>query len=255
MGPVYLGYFSKSHSISHMPVTSIGVSINSVMFSTFSRVQGDLKEVTKWLRNLFTIECVLILPCVLGLFAIAPHFIIVLLGSKWKASIVPLEILSVAAAFNIFNGGLASLNVALGAYKNHTIRTFIGSFILVFLVFIFVRSGLKAVCFAYLTASFLWLMMYFQLAGRILEHSLNRIFKDVWPYCAANLLMVLTVKFCAWRLFPEFSFLSLAALVFIGSLTFILSIFIINFYKQRSIFYPFHDIPGVPFLRTKFSKT
>ena len=74
LGVVQLGFFEKAFGFSQTPLNSIGLSINSVMFSTFSRYQNDQNELNRWFLNMVIIQTILIMPLLLGLFAVASHF-------------------------------------------------------------------------------------------------------------------------------------------------------------------------------------
>lgn len=65
LGPTSLGFFEKAYSITSIPLNSLMQPINTVLFSTFSRLQEDTTELVDWFQKLLIIQSVLIVP-VLG---------------------------------------------------------------------------------------------------------------------------------------------------------------------------------------------
>ncbi len=148
-GPIPLGLFEKAISLSSIPKEKIAVQINSVMFSSFSRLQKDKELLGNWFLKIAMVESATILPILSGLYAISPHFVIVLLGEKWSLCVIPLEILSLAAIFQIFNGLVASLNVGVGDYKNHTLCSIVMTILFVVLCVLARHQGIVAICWVY----------------------------------------------------------------------------------------------------------
>jgi teichuronic acid exporter len=239
LGVTQLGYFEKAFGLSQMPLESVGITINSVMFSTFSRYQSNEEELNRWFINMIIIQTILIMPLLLGLHAIASHFIIVVLGSKWSVSILPMKMLCLASALSVYNGGLASFNIAIGRYREHTLRTFTGSCLLIIITLLVVRFGLFYICLSYLFVTAVWTILSINLAWRHLSLSFKQIFAAISPYLFANFVMFTSVLLLSSYQFNERNLQNLIALVCAGFLIYSIIVILINItLKNRSAFYP-----------------
>lgn len=238
LGAVQLGFFDKAFGFSQIPLDSIGLSINSVMFSTFSRYQKDINELNRWFLNMITLQTILIMPLLLGMYAVAAHFIIVVLGAKWSASVLPMKILCIASALSLYNGGLASLNIGIGHYKQHTIRTVIGSCLLILLALLAVRYGLIYLCIAYLLVSIVWTILSLDLALRHLTITVKEIIVSVFPYLFANFIMLAFVLFLSSNVLVEKNVINLIFITVSGSLLYSILTVLINLSKNRKLLYP-----------------
>ena len=86
-----------------------------------------------------------------------------------------MKILCIAGAISVYNGGLASFNIAIGKYKQHTLRTFAGSCVLILSSLFLVRYGLLYVCILFLLVNVLWTFLSIDLARRHLTLTLKKI--------------------------------------------------------------------------------
>ncbi|QTA84837.1 lipopolysaccharide biosynthesis protein [Desulfonema magnum] len=238
MGLIPLGLFEKAMSLSSIPKEKIAVQINAVMFSSFSRLQKDKVLLGDWFLKIVTVESVTILPILLGFYAVSQHFVIVLLGEKWRLCIIPLEILSLASIFQIFNGLIASLNVGVGDYKNHTICSIVMTILFVVLCVLARHQSVVAICWVYFFISVTWSVPIFRLARKNARISIKRLFKTILPYVLANIVMVTVVKLLAHTIFAGKNYINFILLVLIGVVCYSLLIMMINVLKSRSLFYP-----------------
>jgi len=233
-----LGNFEKAYSISTMPQEGIGAAINSVMFSSFSRIQKDKSMLQSTFSRILTIEAVILFPLLLGLYAISPYFIIVVLGEKWHGAILPLQIFCLSGIFSGLDGVSASLNVAVGDYKGHTMRRAYSVLLLIILCTMFIRWGVLGICLAYLLSSIVRLIISMQLSFQHTGIVLKNTFFETSPYILANLIMLFVVMSAGKNIFPAFNIQNMMALIFIGAAVYCCCIFALNFMYHRNVFYP-----------------
>ena len=88
-----LGLYEKGKSISSMPSDNLGDKVNTVLFSSFSRLQNDRDQVNNYFVKGLTILSILIYPIYFGIISIASHFVLSLMGENWINMINILEIL------------------------------------------------------------------------------------------------------------------------------------------------------------------
>ena len=145
LGTSILGIYDKSKSLSQMPTESISSNINNILYSSFSRIQDKQDEIVNMLKKSIVLTSVINFPIFVGLYAIANHFVPVVLGEKWNAMIIPLKIMCISGIFASFSGLLLIAAVNIGNYKKYTIRQTIATGLLFILWLIVVRWGVVAV--------------------------------------------------------------------------------------------------------------
>lgn len=229
LGPEPLGFYDKAKGFSQMPSDTISMSINSVLFSSFSRSQNNIKQLENILKKAIFLISLINFPIYLGLYAVAPYFVLGLLGEKWNQMIIPLQILSVACLFSTCNGLIATFNVATGNYKKHTIRLFICVVFLFFETLYWVSICKEAVAFGLL----LFFVLLFFLGIDLVKEEIKISWMEI-AICfslplISSICMMVIVRFCSIVFLTNVNILNLILLTIIGAITYII---IIAFFKN-----------------------
>jgi O-antigen/teichoic acid export membrane protein len=74
----------------------LGPIIGQVAFPAFSRVQQRPADATEYLLKATRLIALISFPSMFGLSAIAPWFVPVVLGPKWQAAVLPLQLLALS---------------------------------------------------------------------------------------------------------------------------------------------------------------
>jgi O-antigen/teichoic acid export membrane protein len=94
LGPAALGAYAIAYNLMLVPLSQISLPLQEVLFPAFSRMQDDKARMTSaWLRANRLIAAITI-PGMLGLVAIAPDFVAVVLGDQWKPAVPVLQVLA-----------------------------------------------------------------------------------------------------------------------------------------------------------------
>jgi PST family polysaccharide transporter len=94
LGPTALGAYGLAYTVMLMPFSQIGGPVQEVLFPAFSRMQDDRERMTEvWVRA-SRIVGALAIPALLGLIVVAPDFVDVVLGHRWRVAVPVLQILS-----------------------------------------------------------------------------------------------------------------------------------------------------------------
>jgi len=94
LGKDLLGVYSVSLHLASLPIQKLSAMINQVAFPAFARIQHD--------RDRFNANFLLAIrmlsfnafPVLWGMSSIAPEMVAVLLGEKWRAATLPLQVLA-----------------------------------------------------------------------------------------------------------------------------------------------------------------
>jgi O-antigen/teichoic acid export membrane protein len=107
LGSVALGTYSVAYNVMVLPSSNITAPLRDVLYAAFARLQHDSRRLGDvWLR-VNNIAGSVLVPAFLGLAAVAPDFVPVVLGPHWHGAIPVLQLLSLGGAvgsLQAFNG-------------------------------------------------------------------------------------------------------------------------------------------------------
>jgi len=95
LGQTALGAYTLSWNLATIPLEKITTIVTTVCYAYFSAAQDDVVALRRYLRIITEGLSLITFPITLGLGLVAPDFIPLVLGSKWRGAIVPLEILAI----------------------------------------------------------------------------------------------------------------------------------------------------------------
>lgn len=99
LGASALGLYSRAYQLMTLPATMIGTVLDTVLFPALARVQGNDPLLRKVFTQGTTAVALLTLPVGALLYVLAPEIVLVLLGSRWVAATVPLQIFALGTFF------------------------------------------------------------------------------------------------------------------------------------------------------------
>jgi O-antigen/teichoic acid export membrane protein len=224
LGTSILGVYDKAKSFSQMPTESISSNINNVLYSSFSRIQDKKDELVRMLKKSLVITSVISFPIYIGLYAIAHHFVPVVLGEKWNAMIVPLQIMCVSGIFASFSGLLSIAAVNVGNYQKYTIRQMIATGLLFLLWLVLVRWGIVAVALGAVVYSLLTLYVGISIVREKITLPWKEFANCIVPALISGLIMLLCIEAIYALLITKYTLMNLAAVVSAGAVTYIVII-------------------------------
>ncbi len=95
LGVTALGFYQLAYRISNTPATEISITITKVLFPAYSKLQDNIKKLRIAFKKVFFVISFVTFPISFGIVAVAPEFTMVVLGEKWEAIILPMQILSI----------------------------------------------------------------------------------------------------------------------------------------------------------------
>ncbi len=94
--PEVLGYYSISQRLTEIPNSKILSIVNSVSYPVFARYQSDRVEFKNFFLKLFKVVSLLVIPLYSCGIVLAHELIVVVLGEKWTATVLPFQLLCVS---------------------------------------------------------------------------------------------------------------------------------------------------------------
>ncbi len=93
LGAAPLGAYSIAFAMALTPFNRIAVPVAQVFFPAFSRLRERAAVAAGWLRAVRMLAFVIV-PLMLGLVVVAPDFVDVVFGSKWRAAAPVMQIMA-----------------------------------------------------------------------------------------------------------------------------------------------------------------
>jgi O-antigen/teichoic acid export membrane protein len=189
LGPAAVGAYALSYNVMLIPLSRLSVPVAEVMFPALSRLQDERGRVgAMWLRVNRTVAAISV-PALLGLVVVAPDFVHVVLGDRWRAATSMIQILAwvgILQAIQNLNGEiLQALNragMALGFTALWSVSN-IAAFV------VGLRWGIVGVAAAFAISSTLLAPVSIGLTGRVAGVSLRGFGRNLMGVAQASALM------------------------------------------------------------------
>ncbi len=114
-GEVKTGHFQMSRTLAQLPMSKVGEIFSKIAFPAFSRIKGDREKSKSVFLSMHRYMFLLIAPMFIGIALIAEELIPILLGDKWLAIVVPMQIICVT---NVISGSAMIIPKALEGLGN-----------------------------------------------------------------------------------------------------------------------------------------
>lgn len=82
-----LAYYDRGKQLPYYLINNVNNSINMVIFPTFATLQNKKEKLCNTVRKSLQVSSFIIFPMMVGLAAIAPNFILILLTDKWLPAV------------------------------------------------------------------------------------------------------------------------------------------------------------------------
>lgn len=215
-----LGLYEKAKSLSQMPSESLGDSLNSVFFSSFSRAQGNKESIDNIFQKGLLVIASVTFPIYFGMFVTANHFVYVLLGEKWSGMIDLFKIMATAGMFASVGGFLSALAVGSGYFKLYTYVYGLSTLVLFFGCMIVAELGIEYVAVVYTLYSCLLMLLTFSIVNIKLGIESIMLFKACVPPLIGSFFMAVIVSLSREYYFSEYTIINFSILLLTGILSY-----------------------------------
>lgn len=109
LGAGPLGVYALAYNVMITPLARVAAPVHGVLFPALARLQGDPDRLGRaWLRGTRLTAAVTV-PGFLGMLAVAPDFVPVVLGTRWNDAVPVLQLLCLAGIVQALQSTLASI--------------------------------------------------------------------------------------------------------------------------------------------------
>ena len=94
-----LGFYTRAYELIRYPSVIFQNILGTVLFSSFSRLQGQPDRLGQAFRRVLFLNGAVLLPASAGLVVLAPEAIHLLMGPGWESAVLPLQIMALGMLF------------------------------------------------------------------------------------------------------------------------------------------------------------
>lgn len=140
-----LGIFSVAQNLANLPSDKIGELLNHLCMSSFSKLQHDKGIAGQYLLKSLQLGSIVLFPMYLGMYAVSPELITLVLSEKWSPAIMPFQILCLSSPFRMLSEILATAATAVGKPRKNT-RALLGSILMLPMIIVGIQYGIEGAC-------------------------------------------------------------------------------------------------------------
>jgi teichuronic acid exporter len=113
-GAVQLGFYALAFQLASLPAEKLTANINKIAYPTFCRLQKSRARLHDWFVRLLVLIGFVGTPIMVGMALVAEDGMLVVLGEKWAAAVLPFQLLSLSGLFRIYSSLFPMLFNAVG---------------------------------------------------------------------------------------------------------------------------------------------
>ena len=239
LGSVSLGFYSEAYNISQ--AFSERLSLTTAMFPAFSKLQSQKKALLDMFFKTTKYASAVLMPVLVGLFAIVPNFVIVLFGQKWAPMIPLLRVLLICSILSVPTVMTGDLLRAIGKVRLLFNLQIVCLVMLVFALFFALPYGVLGVCIAITIVSVVTSIIRMVFFAKILNVRIIdylKIFPKIFLGSAIMLVCTLVVQDVILPLAGLGNSVNLVFSVLTGAIEYFLMLFFLDrnlFISMKSI--------------------
>lgn len=113
-GATTLGFYQIAYRLSNAPATEVTHVISRVAFPAFSKVQNNVERLRNGYLRAVQLSAIIGFPMATGIIAVAPQFVLAVLGNQWEPMIPLIQILAIWGAIRGFGANVGAVFKAVG---------------------------------------------------------------------------------------------------------------------------------------------
>lgn len=193
LGDAALGAYTIAATIAAMPLDKVTSLVTQVSTPYFSERQLDPRAMRHLLLTITEALALVTFPAAVGIALVAEDFVLLALGEKWGAVIVPLQLLGLLAAFRSLTPVLAPIVIVTGGARLSMYIGVVKALISPFIFYSATQWGINGVAAAWLIADPLGNLSMYIRAFRRTETRAAAYFRCLLPALSGSLVMGLAV--------------------------------------------------------------
>lgn len=198
LGQSALGLYGMAWNLANTPLEKIVTLVTTLIPAYLSRVQTDMTALRQYVRSLSEAIALTTFPATIGLALVARQGIPLIMGPKWTGMIVPLEVLSVYAAFRSLVALLPKVLTAVGNARFVMWVEVIGLFLMPLSFWIGSHWGIGGIAFGWVFAYPVIAFALYWKTLKTVEMSAGEYIRALRPALDGSAAMVVAVLWFQW---------------------------------------------------------
>lgn len=187
-----LAQYQRGQNIPQTMMVSIDGSINEVMYPTFSKLQDDVDSLKKALRRAIKLSIYIVLPCLIGLLAVAEPLTLLLLTEKWLPSVPYMQLTCLICMFWPLSSQKHALN-ALGKSSVTFKMSLIVRVITLAFLLVLIKFGIIYIMLGTIFVSIIDVLITSFFTKKYINYSLKNLICDLFPTLFITAVMGIVV--------------------------------------------------------------
>ncbi len=190
-----LSYYSKGKSFPNLIGSTINSAISTVIFSVMSKLQDQKEMILETTRLYIRVSSYVIFPVMLGFFAVARSFVLLLLTDKWILTVPYIQIFCVSSMFNVVQNGNLQAIKAIGrsdiSLKLEVIKKSL--YLVVIVLFVMFSNNPITLAFTSIVCTMIALAVNTYPNRELIGYRYRYQFEDIVPNLLISVAMALVV--------------------------------------------------------------
>ena len=173
VGAGALGIYSRAYGLMLLPLSQVSRVVGGVMFPAMSAIQEDKPRVKRAYLKAIGIISLVTFPMMVGLFVVADHFVLALLGTQWSAVIPVLKLFCWVGLIQSVLATVGWIYTSQGRTHLYFTMGVIGASACLVAFLIGVHWGVMGVAWAYSVTTAIFIFPFFTIPARLIDLSLG----------------------------------------------------------------------------------
>lgn len=218
-----VGFYSLAIRINAAIIELLFAPFSSVIFNVLSKLKGHVDEQTAILKEMLTLNSLILFPAVTGLISIADILITILFGSEWIYSIRILQLILLSAFAVTFSKIIVSVLRSQNIMAHYLLPQTIIVMLFLIISLILVHHGIIAITIAYTLCNFILLLSGIHILKRMTNFNVLSTIQNIRPVIFTSIIMffsLLAIKYQNYYTIEATGF-NLLLLIVVGSLIYV----------------------------------
>lgn len=189
LGAASLGYYNRAYTLMLLPLQQVSQVLGRVMFPALAAMRDDKYRLQSAYRRTITTLTAVTMPILVGMAAVADGLVPLLWGDQWLATIPMLQVLCLAALPQCLSSSEGWLYQSQGRTTTMFKVGIVSTVTTVAAIVIGLQWGTIGVAIGVFAKMWLWQPFGFHFACATIGLKARRVFADIAPLLAINLVM------------------------------------------------------------------
>jgi O-antigen/teichoic acid export membrane protein len=195
LGQQMLGFYSVGRHIAQLPQDKIQAILNQVAFPAYKKANHSSSDPTYYLEKQVRLTSLVAFPVFLGMSAVAPEIVSLVLGEKWLGAVIPLQILCLGVPLRTLGATFAPYMMALGRVRAMFMAMVVGVIVMSAALILGTQWGLRGVSAGWSVGIATMFLVVLGATASVTNVSFRRMLKLTARSAMPGLLMYAVVSF------------------------------------------------------------